>query len=160
MSGASPKPRSVFSAICRSNGIILGRMRATVGSRFSQNASRASASHFQSAAYLPILQGSGRLLTARIERTQSQRALLAVSAFTKRGRAWFSNLGRCQTTTGKCFFLSALIHDANQSERGLFHSFVFSPVLSFFAARHVKQHDSRRDGNVRIEIGEVRNVVR
>jgi len=50
---ASPKPRSVFSAVCRSNGIVLGRTRATVGSRFSLNASLASANSNPAAFILP-----------------------------------------------------------------------------------------------------------
>jgi hypothetical protein len=59
MTSISPKPRSVFSAVCRSNGIVLGRTRATVGSRFSLNASLASASHSNPAAF--ILPGGGPL---------------------------------------------------------------------------------------------------
>ena len=82
----------------------------------------------------------GRLLTARIERTRTQRALLAVSAFAKRGHAWFCNLCRPQpSTAGKCFsFLTSLLKHRQEPSR--VQPILFRPnyreVLSLLAAVH------------------------
>jgi hypothetical protein len=155
--------RACHSAICRtSSGTWRIRARATTGGRFSQSVRRASASLFQSVA--PLSSGCGnwiaaclpwqrRLPTARIERTQSQRALLAVGTFLSspyRGRVWRLILqifaGSQVLTAGKCFpFLSALVQYPQKSDGGITHGFGFAPVsfLSSFALCHVRNMQHR-----------------
>lgn len=76
-----------------------------------------------------FLPGNGRLLTARIERTQTQRALLAVSFFSLSGghRRLISNLFRRLQAAGSPL-LRSLVHDANQPTCGFFHRFQFAPI--------------------------------
>jgi hypothetical protein len=116
-----------------------------------------------------ILPGNGRLAARTLERsgpnTVGARALAAAFSNLRRDMSGPRSLNLCRpkSTAGKCFsFLRALVQHPQKSGRSVTHGFGFAPVhvLSLSALCHVKQHDSRRDGNVRIRIGEVRNVVR
>jgi hypothetical protein len=101
----------------------------------SQQASN-PASHQSDANILPCVGNWDRT----IERTNSLVALarsLFLPALRGDTRLGSAICCRPQITAGKCSaFLRTLIHDANQSERGLFHRLVVSPVLSFFALCH------------------------
>lgn len=90
----------------------------------------------QSAAILP---GCGNWRTA-IERTQAP-IVLAVRHLLQHGRRWISNFCRPQHTAGKCFFrIRSLVHDANQSTRGILQTFSLSPVLSSALLFHATKH--------------------
>lgn len=52
------------------------------------------------------------------------------------------------------------VHCSPKPTNGISNRFFLAPALSSACFNHGKHHGSRRDGNVRIIIGEVRNVVR
>jgi hypothetical protein len=120
---ASPKPRSVFSAVCRSNGIVLGRTRATVGSRFSLNASLASAYSNPAAFILP----GGGPLRRRGEPTRTRMGPHRRSF--SRGPREISNFCR-RFGSGKPSFLRIpFVDHCSEATNSITHAFGFSPVV-------------------------------
>jgi len=136
----SPKPRSVFSAICRSNGIVLGRTRATVGGRFPQNASRASAS--PSTGFLPTSAGviSGATSLARVLRqpVEHMRTMLRAAAIfpVNAGTCARDLLNFCRphVAAGKPSRV-AFVNDCRQPANRIARALKLSPI-PFVAAAH------------------------
>lgn len=133
---ASPKPRSVFSAVCRSNGIVLGRTRATVGSRFPRNIRLASA-YSQStpvtsfvrwiAAFLPTWR---RRLAGRFERSApvfGARLPAIFSRIRRDIRPGLFNFCRPLVAAGKPSFLP-LVQACKQASGSITQTFSLSPV--------------------------------
>jgi hypothetical protein len=180
----SSKTRSVYSAICRSNGVFLVRARATVGSRFPQNASRASAYSHPLPAILPFgnviasILPVWRRLAGSFEALRTPLALSSRPFFSTPYRGHLRRLisailAGAKSTTGKCFsLLRALVQDANQTASRIFHGFVLTPIgclshpthsahqLGLVAVPNGHRSSERKIGNVRKSSGEIRNVIR
>jgi hypothetical protein len=162
MTTSSSKPRSVFSAVCRSNGIVLGGARATVGSRFPRNASRVPAysnplpvSPFGNviAAVLPRLRKLAARVLERGGPLSCARTLAA--AFSRRRRdirPGTAILAGAKSTTSKCFsFLYPLLKHCQEPRSGIFQTFSLSPVLCRSVA-----HERNHDRGTRRDVGAVR----
>lgn len=140
---SSPKPRSVFSAVCRSNGIVLGRTRATVGSRFSLNASLASASHSNPAAF--ILPGGGPLRRS-VEPTRTPMAPL-LRIFSRGPREILNLFGAFKAL--RSLSSNALVQFLQEPASSIFHRLTLAPVLSPVPVLHASnrhQKDTRDHG--------------
>lgn len=153
MTSFSPKPRSVFSAVCRSNGIVLGRTRATVGSRFPRNIRLASA-YSNPAAF--ILPGGGPLRLA-IDATRTLKHL--ASRIFSRGPLLISNsVGAFKAL--RSLSSNAFVQFCQEPTSRVFHRLTLAPAFLSVPVDHGNNHDSRRVGNAQIPSGEIRNVVR
>lgn len=139
MTSFSPKPRSVFSAVCRSNGIVLGRTRATVGSRFPRNIRLASA-YSNPAAF--ILPGGGPLRLA-IDATRTLKHL--ASRIFSRGPLLISNsVGAFKAL--RSLSSNAFVQHPEKSGRRVAQTFRISPVpvLSLVAVHAVNLTEDRK----------------
>lgn len=175
MTNSSSIQSMTIRAFFRSNGAFWTvRARATIGHPHGlrTHASRAP-TLFASAAPNPTPKTGGGNWSRTVERTPAPVRLLFQfvagrtrdimrPAFPTLDTVWSGivNLGRHPAfTAGKCFsFLYPLLKFLQEPRSVVRVSPSPTPLLS--AIRHVAKHDSRRDGNARIQIGEVRNVVR
>lgn len=132
--------RACNSAIS-TNISVWSRTRADIGPQnasLNRAVSRASAS--PSAAYLPILPGSGKL-PAAIERTLNPIAL-AAGSFISRGQRLIHEFLRAVKAPGSPL-LRSLVQHPQKSGRSVFHAFSLSPVLSSSVLHVINMHQEQ-----------------
>jgi hypothetical protein len=146
----SPNPRSVFSAVCRSNGIVLGRARATVGPMNFFDYRRAPASHYQSAAITPSMVGGSWGRT--VERGGPSQALRFVPVFSSdAGQRRLICKLRGVIKALRSLLRFPLVPVSPKTTSGIFQRLFFAPVLSSVPVLHAdnkawsRTHEAQRN---------------
>lgn len=148
----SPNPRSTFSAICVSNGVVLGRARATVGLPQDSRYSRALA-RFQSAFGYPferriaaVSSNGWRKLAGKLERTRTPIARFP-AIFVLGPRTICNFLGAFKAL--RSLSSNALVQFLQEPTSRVFHSLFLAPAFLSVPVLHVSnrhQKDGRDHG--------------
>lgn len=152
MTGSFASSGACHSAIYPRQGGVQSRACGLLGTDFFRHiiqAYRETRTSTQSAATTLLPVGNGRLLTTRIERTRTQRALLVVSAFLPARRDILPGiLNFCRTilAAGKPSFFS-FVNGSAKPTNGIANTLSLSPVVLSLSVLHVRnmQHRNVQD---------------